>query len=1506
VTTLVLGAAGTAIGGSIGGTILGVSAATIGGVIGSSVGSVVDSWIVSSLAPAQRIEGPRLDTLRITSSTEGAVIPRLYGRMRMGGNIIWATDFREEISTTTQGGGKGGGGKVKTTEYLYFASFAVALCEGPITGIGRIWADGKPMDLSGITWRWYPGDETQSPDPFIAAKTGALITPAYRGTAYVVFEELPLADFGNRIPQLSFEVFAPVADPDTAEGLTRAVTMIPASGEFVYATDGIRKGRRGNQGPENLIALSDTADMVVALDRLQASAPHVESVSLVVAWFGDDLRAGVCSLRPGVDTSFKITTPQTWIVNGVTRAAAHLVSMDDEGRPNFGGTPADFGVVQAIRELKARGLRVTLSPFILMDVPPGNSLPNPYSDNAAETGQPAFPWRGRITCSPAAGFAGTVDKTATAAAQVAAFFGSARPSDFAIIGERVIWTGPSGDWGLRRMVLHYAHLCTAAGGVDAFLIGSEMRGLTTIRSGASTYPAVQAYRDLLADVRSILGSETRIGYAADWSEYFGHQPQDGSGDVFFHLDPLWADTNTDFIGIDNYMPLSDWRDGFEHLDALDGSPAIYDRAYLQSNIAGGEGFEWFYASDADRAAQIRTPILDTASVFAAITPSRSFSETSGSTITDDDFGGAVTRQSDAAFSARVPLPANPTDGVLFERGGSGTGMLLGLREGGTVFRYRAGRGSVTAPDNEAAFLDIPIADMPFDGEEHELVWDVTMATGTIRLWCDGVLLGSAATTDGDLLNWAGAGSGSYGASGPGATNITGEPTTGWPVPVPNPLLMYDQAITFDRGNTDWVFRPKDLRAWWSSTHHDRPNGNALMQPTDWAPQSKPIWFTELGCPAIDRGTNQPNVFYDPKSSESFTPHFSRGWRDDAIQRAYLEATYLWWGEAANNPTSIVYGDRMVHVPECAAWTWDARPYPFFPEMTDFWTDGPNWRLGHWLTGRLGSVSLAALVRHLCLRAGLPEDRIDVTGLWGAVEGYAITALESPRASITTLARHFGFDAVETEGVIRFVMRGRASVATLAPDDLVAAGEGDVMELTRGQETELPQALKWQVARADEDYDAAQVEARRITVDTTRIASESFPMAVPPEEAERRCRRALMEAWVGRETAAFRLPPSRLALDPADAIRLEHDGRLLDLRLVSIADAEARGIEALRQDRATYDLPPGQARPSSLSRAVVFGAADAVLMDLPQLTEDQAAHRPLIAAHAVPWPGEIAVFRSPSTDGFELLTIFGTRARMGTLVSDLFAGPVSRFDLGNALVIDLLTGTLESVTDLTLFGGANALAIESAPGVWEIVQAGAAELLAPGRYRLTRLLRGQRGTEGAMANPAPAGARVVMLDTALASLPIAEADLGIPWNWRIGPASRAVSDETYIAQAFTPEGIGLRPFSVVHVEQPWRSPRAPGDLTIRWTRRSRSLAADSWGGLEVPLGEELEAYEVEILDGTTMKRVLSTATTSAVYTAAQQIADWGAPLGSGDTLDIRIFQLSALVGRGAPKTVTLTF
>ncbi|PKP68240.1 MAG: hypothetical protein CVT83_05950, partial [Alphaproteobacteria bacterium HGW-Alphaproteobacteria-5] len=583
-------------------------------------------------------------------------------------------------------------------------------------------------------------------------------------------------------------------------------------------------------------------------------------------------------------------------------------------------------------------------------------------------------------------------------------------------------------------------------------------------------------------------------------------------------------------------------------------------------------------------------------------------------------------------------------------------------------------------------------------------------------------------------------------------------------------------------------------------------------------------------------------------------------------------------------------------------------YPFFPELTDVWADGENWRLGHWLTGRLGAVSLQALVRHLCARGGLAAGLVDVSDLAGQVEGFVISALEPPRSSIAVLARHFGFDGHESEGRIVFRMRGHAPVAALTMDDLIAAASanGELIEFERAQETELPQALKWSLARADGDYDAALVEARRITVDTTRIAAETFPLAVPPEEAERRVRRALQEAWVGRESATFRLPPSRLALDPGDVLQLEHDARPYYLRLVSAADSEARSVTAIREDRAVYDLPPGGPRASSLARSVLFGGSQVIFLDLPQLSADEQPHQPLVSVFARPWPGTVAVYRSPSLDGFTQLTTVGVRGNVGVTLWDFYAGPTACFDLGNELAVEMQSGSLASVSDLELFGGANAFAIETAPGVWEVVQAGVAELIGPSQYRLTRLLRGQRGTDGDMVAMVPAGARVVVLGSSLATLPIAQADVGLPWNWRIGPVSLPYTDAAFTAAAFTPLGRGLEPFSVGHVAQPYLSPRTPGDLTISWLRRSRDLVADSWVAVEVPLTEDAEAYEVDILDGATVKRTLAAATTSVVYTSAQQIADFGAELAPGDTLEVRIAQLSSLVGRGTERTFTLNF
>ena len=132
------------------------------------------------------------------------------------------------------------------------------------------------------------------------------------------------------------------------------------------------------------------------------------------------------------------------------------------------------------------------------------------------------------------------------------------------------------------------------------------------------------------------------------------------------------------------------------------------------------------------------------------------------------------------------------------------------------------------------------------------------------------------------------------------------------------------------------------------------------EPTAWAPESKPFFFTEIGCPATDKGPNQPNVFSDPKSAESMRPWFSSGGRSDLAQQRFLAAHHRHWDpedddfEEADNPLSTIDGRRMVDPERLYVWAWDARPFPAFPLREDRWSDHGNWHYGHWLNGRLGN------------------------------------------------------------------------------------------------------------------------------------------------------------------------------------------------------------------------------------------------------------------------------------------------------------------------------------------------------------------------------------------------------------------------------------------------------------------------------------------------------------------------------------------------------------------------
>ncbi|KAB1112733.1 hypothetical protein F4V89_14995 [Neorhizobium galegae] len=1261
--TILFQAAGAALG-----SVFGPVGAIIGRAAGALAGSMVDRALIGGSGTT--ISGPRLATARIPGADEGTAINRIYGTARIGGTLIWATRFEEEVTRERSGGKATSGPRVET--FRYFANLAVGLCEGPIAGVRRVWADGRELDVTAIEMRVYRGDGEQLPDPLIEAKQGEGNAPAYRGLAYVVFERLPLDSFGNRIPLLQFEVLRPVG---RLEEQIRAVTIIPGATEHGYATVPVtEKTGEGSARILNRHTLASGIDWQASLDELQALCPNLERVALVVSWFGTDLRAGHCRVVPGVEVPERWEESSEWSVAGMSRGGAHLVSQ--AGGPAFGGTPSDASVAQAIADLKARGLKVYLYPFVMMDIPPGNGRPDPYGGME----QAAFPWRGRITCFPL-----SADRTADVRAQVEAF--------------------SAGSEGYRRMVLHYAGLAAATGGVDGFILGSELRGLTQLRDEAGTFPFVQELVRLAANVRAIVGPQTKLTYGADWSEYFGYHPQDGSGEVHFHLDPLWASANIDAVGIDNYMPLGDWRDEDLSADNPDGFRLADDRQAMAAQIAAGEGFDWYYASNADRRNRLRSPISD---------------------------------------------------------------------------------------------------------------------------------------------------------------GLAGKP---------------------------WVYRYKDLLGWWSNPHHDRVDGAENTMPTAWIPGMKPIWFTELGCPAVDKGANQPNVFTDPKSAESALPYFSSGGRSDSMQRRFLEAHHGWWqGDAP--PAGMVDPDHVF------VWTWDARPVPAFPGDLSAWSDGGNWRTGHWLNGRLGGTTLADAIAAILTEHGFED--FDVSEVSGDLTGYVQGEVTSARALLEPLLEVFLVDVAEDGGRLRFRSRLTASLAAKEIAVIADIEDEPLWSENRGHDSDFAAEAVLTSYNPSLDYEQAGVQPRRARAESQRILSYDLPAVLPEETSLGAVETLLRTHRVARRSLSFALSPADITVEPGDAVRLAlpdavgPEGTFIVER---IEEGAARRIEARHHaPLAPLNYAAGEGRRNGGSAVSDAFAPVLHFLDLPRFKPGEAAGFARVAGLCRPWR-RITLSSSVTTEGYRTRSLLDRPARLGILAAPLSGGVIGRFDRGPATEIELFFGGLSSVDEQAVLNGENRIAVKARNGAWEVVGFASAEEVSPNRWALSNLLRGLAGTEDAMLAGAAAGAAVVVLDEAVVPLGLSAEERGLAMNWLAESLGQAGGRSG-------PHGFagGLRaetPLSPVH----FRGERqVGGDARLTWVRRGR-VEADNWDGIEIPLDEPEERYRLELLDGTIVRRSVEVTEPAFTYPAADEIADFG---GIRSSLSLRVRQMGRAVPLGVPAEAVVVF
>jgi len=1235
---IVLAAAASSAATSLGaGTFL----AAVAGGAGGFLGGFVDRAIFGSKTRINQ-EGSRITDLMVQSSTYGKSIPLVYGNARIAGNIIWSRPIQEHITTTTQssGGGKGGGGggsvETTTTSYTYTASLAVAICEGPITEVVRVWADSKQLDLTQGSYTLYLGDEAQLPDTYMASFFPAGQVSAHRGMAYVVIKDFPLGDYGNRIPNFTFEVRRTLKKPFDLEDKIKDITLIPGAGENVYDTV-VQEKQYGQQDvmgnfvqggkvlKQNLNNLNNKADVLVALDNLKATLPNVEWVSVVVNWFSDSVNPGVSVIKPAAEFNSQgaRVTPDDWAVAGFNRNNAHVILTFPDGSPTYGGTPTDKSIIRLCQELKARGYKVLFYPMVQVDT----ITPT------------AKPWRGRITPANTTDAAGFFTRTN----------------------------------GYNAFINWYANL--QVGGVylknniDAFMIASELVGLTQYMSSAGVFPAVTELRNLAASVKSAVGAGVKVMYGADWSEYH-------SVNGWYNLDPLWADSNIDVVAIDCYFPLTP-----------DLPQTQIDYAAVYAGWTKDEGWDYY--------------------------------------------------------------------------------------------------------------------------------WDGTRTTKTF---------------------YSGA-------------------TYAW----------------------------KNVKNWWNSTH---TNPNATT--TAWTAKMKPVWFSELGFPSVDGCANQPNVFIDPDSVESFYPRGSRGRVDFLAQRTALDASIDYLN--AQNALEANF------VPRKFIWTWDARPFPFFPDLGSVWADGGNWKTGHWIQGKLGLSSLGQIVADLLKKVGYDSTMYDTSRLLDIVSGFVITNRQTVRACLEQLATAYFFDCVESDGLLKFIKRGKVSSTTIDFTELVVNDDSsDALTVTRTQELELPRQVDVIYLNRTADFQAGTQSSQRQTVKAVDYTTVNLPIVLSDQEAKVVADVTLYNAWVGRVQYQFTVPPKYALLEPTDVITVTKDGAAYLVRLTAtkLVRNGMQEISGIAEDVSSYDFynPAGTGTPN-LQPPATISATRLELMDLPAFPTDGVTDAYLrygVVGLGDNWAGS-AVYRSDDGgSNYALMQALTAQATIGAVLNIIPAGTVYAWDTISTIDVLLTFGQLQSVTDIAVLNGANVCVIGD-----EVIQFQTATLLDTNKYRLSGLLRGRLGTEWAVGSHA-AGERFIMLTNALARELMASSGWGISKKFK--PVTIGSTLGATTAQDFAYAARALKPYSPVHIV----GSRSAGDLTINWKRRTR-INGDWRDAVDVPLSEESERYEVDIMQGVTVKRTITGLTSpTAVYTSAQQVTDFGSAQSS---ILVNVYQLSAAVGRGYAGVATL--
>jgi Putative phage tail protein len=542
----------------------------------------------------------------------------------------------------------------------------------------------------------------------------------------------------------------------------------------------------------------------------------------------------------------------------------------------------------------------------------------------------------------------------------------------------------------------------------------------------------------------------------------------------------------------------------------------------------------------------------------------------------------------------------------------------------------------------------------------------------------------------------------------------------------------------------------------------------------------------------------------------------------------------------------------------------------------------------------GSALLSAIVTDLCVSAGLTIGQIDVTALDDVVLGYVRPRVMSARAALEPLRQVYHFDAVESGDKIKFVKRGGASVATIQIDDLGARidSAGEPIEHSRRQESELPAAVRVSYQSPTADFQVGVQQAQRRAGASAQVVQVELPLVLSDLEAAQTADVLLYEAWVSRTQRKISAARSYTRLEPTDVITIVDGGSSYVLRVMDKnEDGGVVELDCQDEDAATYSPDSTAGAVSGGGSAIRFdGPTKLYAMDIPLLrdADNSLGHYVGATGFRTEWRGA-RLFRSTDAGAnYSALQDIDRRVTAGVSASALrdFDGG-NLVDETNTVDVTLVNGTLSTITRAQLLNSGNAALLGD-----EIINFRTATLVSGTTYRLSGLLRGRLGTEDAQATHA-IGERFVLLDAGSLlrqSTPASLVDVAV----LLKAVGRGYSVDDAYTVSFTDTAISSKPLAPVHL---FATRRDDGTYAAQWVRRTR-FSAPWIDSTDAPLGEDVEAYRVRVLNGATVVEQ------QVVYTTAATFGDAGSPLINYTGYTLEVCQLSSTVGAGFAATATL--